>query len=115
MDWGTPRLVTKNRALTMNSKQMESRSFLLKTVGIKQVPGRGGMADNSTTKTGYTNASLTNFRKKMMEEEKRSEAGNMMHKDLTRKKDGSEDDDCELKPAISFDRLSPPRDKLARS
>jgi hypothetical protein len=28
MDWGTPRLVTKNRALVMDQKQMQQRAFL---------------------------------------------------------------------------------------
>jgi len=29
MDWGTPRLVTKNRQLEMDPKQLQSRSYLL--------------------------------------------------------------------------------------
>lgn len=28
MDWGTPRLVTKNRQLVMDPKQMQQRNFL---------------------------------------------------------------------------------------
>ena len=58
---------------------------MLKTAGIQALPNRGG-ADKTATKTGYTNASLSNFRKKMVEEEKLSEAGNMKHTDLTRKR-----------------------------
>ena len=70
---------------------------MLKTAGIKAIPSRAG-AEPAITKTGYSNASLSNFRKKMMEEEKLSEAGNMKHTDLTRKRAGAEggDDESEM-------------------
>ena len=119
MDWGTPRLITKNRALTMNQKQMESRSLLLKSAGIRAIPGGRGQ-DEQKTKTGYTNESVTNFRKRMMEEERRSEAKTMQHNDLTRKgtanagvqskanNAGDEDDygfGEDLEKRISYERL----------
>ena len=35
MDWGTPRLVTKNRQLNMTGKQIESRGMLLGMANIR--------------------------------------------------------------------------------
>lgn len=35
MDWGTPRLVTKNRQLNMTGKQIESRGMLLGMASIR--------------------------------------------------------------------------------
>lgn len=39
MDWGTPRLVTKNRQLNMNNltgKQLESRGLLLSMANVRK-------------------------------------------------------------------------------
>jgi hypothetical protein len=35
MDWGTPRLVTKNRQINMSGKQLESRGLLLKMADVR--------------------------------------------------------------------------------
>ena len=35
MDWGAPRLVTKNRQLNMTGKQIESRGMLLGMANIR--------------------------------------------------------------------------------
>lgn len=38
MDWGTPRLVTKNRELVMNAKTMQQRELLNKFASIRNGP-----------------------------------------------------------------------------
>ena len=98
MDWGTPRLVSKTRSLTMSAKQLQSRQLLLKTAGVKSVLRE---EDAGTSTTGYTNSSVNSFRKRMMEEEKRSEAQDMQHRNLARKSlanPDSEDIDCDKLP-----------------
>lgn len=36
MDWGTPRLVTKNRQLNLNPNNAESRSLLMKFANVRK-------------------------------------------------------------------------------
>lgn len=49
MDWGTPRLVTKNRQLVMDPKQMEQRNFLLGMAnarkGVTELKSEGPKAE----------------------------------------------------------------------
>ena len=59
MDWGTPRLVTKNRALTLNQKSTEARSRLMTMVGINRGPKQ------EKKKQDFEMASVTNFRRRM--------------------------------------------------
>ena len=82
MDWGTPRLVSKNK-LTLNQAQMESRSVL---VGIANVR-RGNVEPAKAKKPtgGFNQVSLVNFQKRLQQEEKKSEENVMAHKDLTKK------------------------------
>ena len=90
---------------------MESRSVLLKVGGMAGILGRGGA---EKTKTGYTNQSLNNFRKRMMEEERRSEAPGMKHNDLTRKGTTQAGAGDALEKRISYEKL-PQMDKAIRS
>lgn len=81
MDWGTPRLVTKNKLFNnMDNRQLESRSVLLKMANVRK-----GIAepDKEKTKTGFANSSITSFRKRMMEEEKASEGINPLIRQKT--------------------------------
>lgn len=87
MDWGTPRLVTKNanhRGLNMNNVNMQSRSQLLNIANIRQgkmpVPEKKGPKD-------FQVSSIANFRKAMLEEEKASEGDVMVKKNLAQKSD----------------------------
>lgn len=68
----------------MDNKQLESRSVLLKMANVRK-----GIAepDKEKTKTGFSNNTITSFRKKMMEEEKASE---MLSNPLVRQKTGKE-------------------------
>lgn len=70
MDWGTPRLVTKNRQLNMTGKQIESRGLLLNMANV-----RSGNIQNvdAKPKQEFAQSSVSSFRKRMMEEEKMSE------------------------------------------
>lgn len=70
MDWGTPRLVTKNRQINMTGKQLESRSLLL---GMASVRTGNKEPVRQQPKQDFAQTSVSNFRKKMMEEEKASE------------------------------------------
>ena len=79
MDWGTPRLVTKNRALTLNQKGSEARSRLLTMAGINRAPKQ------EKKKQDFEMASVTNFRRRMQEEEKASEGSNMLTRNMTKK------------------------------
>jgi len=67
MDWGTPRLVTKNRQLAMDPKQLQSRSYLL-----NMAHSRKGVTDlkEDGPKQEFAQQSVSDFRKKMMEEER---------------------------------------------
>ena len=67
MDWGTPRLVTKNRQLVMDQKNMDARSSLLKIANM-----RTGNIEGLKPKDpqSFEQTSVTSFRKKMMEEER---------------------------------------------
>lgn len=97
MDWGTPRLVTKNnnhRGLNMNNVNMASRSQLLNIANIRTgklpVPEKKGPKD-------FQQSSIANFRKAMLEEEKASEGDVMVKKNLAQRAEGD---------AINFDKLS---------
>lgn len=59
MDWGTPRLVTKNRALVMDQKQMQQRAFLQNVAAVRK-----GLAENvqEEKKEEFKAATITNFR-----------------------------------------------------
>jgi hypothetical protein len=81
MDWGTPRLVTKNRMLKIEDpKTIASRKFLLQMANSRK---GNNIAELPMKKTaGFANSSISNFRKKMLEEELASE-DKMEKKDLT--------------------------------
>lgn len=67
MDWGTPRLVTKNRALVMDTKQMQQRAFLNNIASIRTGP----VADKVEEKKGdFKAVTVNNFRERMLQEEK---------------------------------------------
>ena len=68
MDWGTPRLVTKNRMLKIEDpKTLASRKFLLNMANSRK---GNNIAELPVKKTaGFANSSVSNFRKKMLEEE----------------------------------------------
>ena len=67
MDWGTPRLVTKNRALVMDTKQIQQRAFLHNIAGIRNGP----VPDVVEEKKGdFKAVSVVNFRERMLQEEK---------------------------------------------
>jgi len=100
MDWGTPRLVTKNRQLNMTGKQIESRGMILGMANI-----RTGNIQNvkAAPKQEFAQTSISSFRKKMMEEEKQSE---QMHQD----KDKEESEGPERR--ISYGLLPQPEEKM---
>lgn len=80
MDHGTPRLVTKNRQLNMDTGSMKSRQLLL---GIANVRTNDKVDDKSILgKKGpsFAKASVANFRQKMLMEEKESEMEEMKQK-----------------------------------
>jgi len=66
MDWGTPRLVTKNRAVNLNAKNLDARNLLMKFANA-----RNGEVEETgdKPKQEFNQATVSNFRKKMMEEE----------------------------------------------
>lgn len=67
MDWGTPRLVTKNRALVMDQKQMQQRAFLQGIAAIR----KGGVEEKEEEKkSDFKAVSVANFREKMLMEER---------------------------------------------
>ena len=67
MDWGTPRLVTKNRALIMDQKTMQQRAFLHNIAGVR----KGAVAEKEEEKkSNFKPVSINNFREKMLQEEK---------------------------------------------
>jgi hypothetical protein len=67
MDWGTPRLVTKNRQINMTGKQLESRGLLLSMASVRT----GNIQKvEAKPKQEFSQSSATSFRKRMMEEEK---------------------------------------------
>jgi hypothetical protein len=88
MDWGTPRLVTKNnhRGLNLNSVNMASRSTLLNISNIRN--GKMPVAEKKGPKD-FQQSSITNFRKAMIEEEKASEGDVMVQKNLAQRNDNS--------------------------
>lgn len=63
MDWGTPRLVTKNRALVMDQKTMQSRAFLnnIASVRIGAIPNK-----EEEKKTDFKPVTVNNFRERML-------------------------------------------------
>lgn len=70
MDWGTPRLVTKNRQLNLDSAKLESRNLLMNLANVRK--GKVEEKPNQP-KQQFNNASVANFRKRMMEEEMKAE------------------------------------------
>lgn len=63
MDWGTPRLVTKNRALVMDQKTMQSRALLHNIAAVR----KGGVDAKEEEKKGdFKAVSINNFREKML-------------------------------------------------
>lgn len=67
MDWGTPRLVTKNRALVMDQTQLKQRAFLHNIAAIRK---GGGEAMEEEKKSDFKAVSINNFRERMLQEEK---------------------------------------------
>lgn len=65
MEWGTPRVVSKTRKLSIGSREFESRRLLLSISGVK-----GGPREPEKPKTEFKNDSVASFRKRMLEEEK---------------------------------------------
>lgn len=70
----------------MDTKQLESRSVLLKMANVRK-----GIAepDQARTNTGFSNNTITSFRKKMMEEEKASEMKDMNNSSMNKHKTGA--------------------------
>ena len=69
MDWGTPRLVTKNRQIVMDQSQLKSRAFLQNMAAERK--GQASMPAEEK-KQEFAPVSVSNFRQKMLEEEKLS-------------------------------------------
>ena len=59
MDWGTPRIVSKNRALKMDSKQLEQRNYLINMANSRK--GVTEMVDEGP-KQEFTTSSVKNMR-----------------------------------------------------
>jgi len=57
----------------MSADQMASRNLLLKTANLRN----GAIPEVTNKKAQFQQSSITNFRKKMLEEEKASENTNM--------------------------------------
>jgi len=71
LDWGTPRLVTKNRQLVVDQKTMQQRALLQNIASIRTGP----VADKvEEKKTDFKAVTVSNFRERMLQEEK-MEAG----------------------------------------
>ena len=70
MDWGTPRLVTKNRQLNLDVAKLESRNLLMNLANVRK-----GVIEEKPNqpKQQFNTASVASFRKRMMEEEMKSE------------------------------------------
>lgn len=67
MDWGTPRLVTKNRQLVVDQKTMQQRALLHGIASIRT----GVVTDKvEEKKEEFKAVSVSNFRARMLEEEK---------------------------------------------
>ena len=67
MDWGTPRLVTKNRALVMDQNQLKQRNFL-QSMAVER---KGITAPSQEEKkSDFKPVSINNFRERMLKEEK---------------------------------------------
>lgn len=69
MDWGTPRLVTRSRGINIDPSKMEARNMLLNLANARK-----GVIDLEPVekKESFNQATVQNFRKKMMEEELQS-------------------------------------------
>lgn len=67
MDHGTPRLVTKNRQLNMNPGSLGSRNLLMNLASARNGELK---ATEAGPKKEFNTNTISNFRKKMMEEEK---------------------------------------------
>jgi hypothetical protein len=70
MDWGTPRLVTKNRQLNLDVAKLESRNLLMNLANVRK-----GVIEEKPNqpKQQFNTASVASFRKRMMEEEMKSD------------------------------------------
>lgn len=69
---GTPRLVlTKNRTLNMDGTKADSRNLLMKFAQVRK--GVNIEEKTDKPKQDFNTVSVQNFRKKMMEEEMKSE------------------------------------------
>ena len=89
MDWGTPRLVTKNnhRGLNLNNTNMASRSHLLNFANIRN--GQVPVAEKKGPKD-FQQSSIANFRSRMIEEEKASEGDVMVKKNMAQRIDNNQ-------------------------
>lgn len=67
MDWGTPRLVTKNRQIVMDQNQLKSRAFLQNMAAERKGQATLPVPEK---KQEFAPVSVSNFRQKMLEEEK---------------------------------------------
>ncbi|CDW88486.1 UNKNOWN [Stylonychia lemnae] len=67
MDWGTPRLVTKNRNLVMDQNQLKQRNFL-QNMAMERKGIASGIQEER--KQDFAPVSVKNFREKMLLEEK---------------------------------------------
>lgn len=67
MDWGTPRLVTKNRALVMDPTKMRQKELLNNIASIRS---GAPTIKQEEQKSDFKAVTVTNFREKMLQEEK---------------------------------------------
>lgn len=67
MHWGTPRLVTNNRALVMDQDQLKQRAFLQNIAAIRKGNGEAIIEEK---KSNFKAVTVNNFREKMLQEEK---------------------------------------------
>jgi hypothetical protein len=67
MDWGTPRLVTKNRALVMDPTKMRQKELLNNIASIRS---GAPTLKQEEQKSDFKAVTVTNFREKMLQEEK---------------------------------------------
>jgi hypothetical protein len=67
MHWGTPRLVTNNRALVMDQDQLKQRAFLQNIAAIRKGNGEAMIEEK---KSNFKAVTVNNFREKMLQEEK---------------------------------------------
>jgi hypothetical protein len=68
MDWGTPRLVVKNRELKMDQQTMNQRAFLNNIASIRKGPVPDQVEEKK--QGDFKAVSISNFREKMLKEER---------------------------------------------